>query len=253
MRVHIKLSLLLLLVSWGTFAQESLYKTMVDVNARWTYETDYPQEVYEPVSITNPIQTHLFLVHKTLSQRATSHLSPQQKANREASLKALWSYAEEGAFPNNFTHPYRTPIFIGPKGNYCAVGHLLKESGYDAIAQQIKKKMNYAYLLDMQNGDLTKWVAQSGFTPEELAWIQPGYSPNPQYQKMKDGFNGPVSAFSVTSSGELLVGGRFDSSGTMPIQGLAQWMSGIAGFDWLPYSSGGVRYEIFDIEHFNGG
>ncbi len=242
-----------LLIYTGLAKAQNLYSSLVDVNIRWTFEKDFPSQVFELQSEDNPIQTHLLLVQQTLASRSVDHLNKKQKQNRFESLEKLKEYAIKGQFPNNITHQNRRPVFIGSNGNYCAVGHLIKESGFNLLAIKISAKMNYEYLLDMNNLELNSWVAKSGFTAEELAWIQPGYPPQSTAEKMDMGFNGPVHVIFSNSSQEIMAGGVFDSSGTTAAKGIATWVNGIAGYDWLRFGNTGLRYSVEDMVEFNGG
>lgn len=233
-------------------AQESLYASLVEVNARGAFEQDVPEMVYKAKPEYNAIQTHLFIVHQALSKRSIEGLSLKQQANRNNSLNHLKEYAITGTFPKNETHTVRIPVFIDRYGNYCAVGHLIKESGNDDIAQSISHNMNFKYLLDMEDSQLNKWVNESGFTAEELAWIQPGYPPIGEAHAMDDGFNGPVNAILPTAN-EVLAAGRFDSTAIREMVGISTWISGFAGFDWFEFSKGGLKYDVKDLMEYNGG
>lgn len=247
------LAILLILLFCNLANAQNLFSSLAEVNSRWIYENDFPREVYEMPEENNPIQTHLLLVHQTLGARSIDHLSDFQKENRSKSLIKLKAYALNGEFPNNISHTTRRPVFIGSNGNYCAVGHLIKESGCDPLARKISNKMNYHYLLEMRDEELNSWLALSGFTAEELAWIQPSYSPPSIAQKMGSGFNGPVNVIFSNSSNEIIAGGVFDSAGSINTKGISIWVSGIAGFDWLNMSGTGLEYSVEDMIEFNGG
>lgn len=252
MKELIKLTIAFCLFSFYGFGQ-NLYASLVDVNERWAFENDYPSFVHDASSEYNPIQRHLFLVHETLSKRQVDHLSLAQQNSRSKLLAALKLYAERGQFPNNIRFKVRRPVFIGPNGNYCAVGHLIKTSGQDHLAKKISREMNYHYLLDMVDEELNQWVLESGFSAEELAWIQPGYPPTSVATKMKDGFNGPVNVIMPDANGEILAAGVFDSAGVGNALSISRWKNGFAGFDWINFSTTGLRYQVFDLEPFNGG
>lgn len=232
---------------------QNLYSSLVEVNNRWLYESDFPQSVFELMEEENPIQTHLLLVQQSLSKRSTNHLNDLQKKNRLQALAKLKEYALKAEFPNNISHQSRIPVFIGSNGNYCAVGHLIKESGFDPLAKKISAKMNFQYLLDMEDQALNSWIANSGFTANELAWIQPGYPPVSIAEKMDSGFNGPVNVIFSNSLNEIIAGGVFDSSGNQSIKGISIWKNGIAGYDWLKMGLGGLEYSVEDMVEFNGG
>jgi hypothetical protein len=230
----------------------NLYASLVDVNARWVFEKDFPSWVHNAESEENPIQKHLFLVHGILKQRSTDHLTEPQKQNREKYLTFLDSYAKRGKFPENVLESARKPVFIDPFGTHCAVGYLIKESGSTALAQRISRNMNYSYLLDMKDETLMEWVSESGFTAEELAWVQPGYPPVGEGERMGEGMNGPVYSI-LPVNGDIIAAGRFDTAGTVEAKGISTWISGIAGFDWINFGQGALEYEVLDMEAYNGG
>lgn len=242
-----------LILTTSVASGQSLYSSLVDINNRWTYEDDFPSEVFSLPEENNPIQMHLLLVYQTLLSRTTDHLNKNQQENRTRSLKQLREYALLGQFPNNITHQNRRPVFIGSNGNYCAVGYLIKESGFDPLAKKISSKMNYHYLLNMKDPELSAWQNKSGFTAEELAWIQPSYSPPSTAEKMDMGFNRPVNVIFNNSSNQIIAGGSFDSAGVMDAKGISVWMNGFAGFDWLKMGQSGLQYSVEDMVEYNGG
>ncbi|MEQ9262972.1 MAG: T9SS type A sorting domain-containing protein [Owenweeksia sp.] len=241
----------LVLMAFGNVQAQNLYESLKGVNARWAYEKDLPKDLFELPAEENPIQTHLFWVHRILSERPVAHLTPVQRKNRLNSLESLSGYAEAGVFPKNLYHRQRQPVFIDPYNTYCAVGHLIKTSGHDPLARKISKQMNYAYLLDMEMSELDQWVAGSGFTPEELAWIQPGYPSIQNFRAMKEGTNGPVYSIHPMN-GEVLVAGEFDSAGVATAGSMSSWISGVAGYGWIPFGGTGVDQEVFDMVEWNG-
>ena len=122
------------------------------------------------------IQAHLQNVEEELRSRDVSHLSPELQAERERNLDRLHEYWVAGEFPHNTHVPWRQPVFIDRDGRACAVGYLMIESGWDDEARAISERENLAYLPNMKSPAVAEWVAQSGLTAEEAAWIQPTYS-----------------------------------------------------------------------------
>lgn len=122
------------------------------------------------------IQAHLQNVEQELRSRDVTHLSPELQAERERNLDRLHEYWTAGEFPHNTHVPWRQPVFIDRDGRACAVGYLMIESGWDEEARAISERENLAYLPNMKSPEVGEWVAQSGLTAEEAAWIQPTYS-----------------------------------------------------------------------------
>lgn len=122
------------------------------------------------------IQAHFNQVEAELRSRDVSHLSPELQKARSQNLDELLVYREAGEFPHNTHVPHRQPVFIDRDDRRCAVGHLMIESGFEDEARRIAEHENLAYLLEMESPEVEEWVAQSGLTAEEAAWIQPEYS-----------------------------------------------------------------------------
>ncbi len=122
------------------------------------------------------IQMHLSLVEKTLREKQTG-LSPRQQENRNNCLDILHDYWTNGVFPINTGHRERTPYFIDNYGTACAVGQLVIETGFGDVAKRIHDENNYAYIRDLnvQYPELQLWADANGLEMDELAWIQPGY------------------------------------------------------------------------------
>lgn len=124
----------------------------------------------------NLIQLHLELVENHLRNKDVSYLSLDQQEKRLAGLDILKDYWQEGRFPQNTQHPNQIiPYFIDDFNTACAVGHILRETGGNELAEKIKRENNYAYIEDMEYGELLEWAEEFGFEEEELRWIQPGY------------------------------------------------------------------------------
>ena len=161
--------------------EANLYEQLCQLNKYWKdHSLNLPilQEVQTFESDRGLIQLHLTLVEQHLRTVATQHLTDQQKANRTKGLDILKTYHETGIFPINTHHKQTIPYFIDDFNTACAVGHILRESGGETLANHIAKTVNYAYIENMPFGDeLGSWAEDMGFSAEELKWIQPGYAP----------------------------------------------------------------------------
>lgn len=132
------------------------------------------------------IQEHLREVVRTL--RAGT---PDATGRRAALLDVLEAYAEAGRYPQwerpvrrrprrtrpprRFDAPgARSPRFRDAQGTWCAVGHLMAATD-PALADDIARRFEPCWLDEIDDPRVPAWAAAHGFTPDELAWIQPGY------------------------------------------------------------------------------
>lgn len=214
------------------------FNCLAEVNKQWLLQKDihslnYPE--YKMRTDREWIRIHLSLVEQTLRSRSTVNLSEQQKANRLKALDYLHQYWQSGAFPINDLYTYRTPIFIDRYDNFCAVGYLVKATGFESVSRKISKETNLAYVKDMKHPELFAWAKEYGFSVDELAWIQPGYGgPLCETGKIGKGVDGEVlELYADNTAGKLYVGGRYitaDSSFTAnniayvtEVSGAYQW------------------------------
>ncbi len=156
-----------------------LIQHLSSINQEWDKQQDIPASLLTLSMKFNSdnerIQLHLQLVNDILKKRSCYVLSLQQFVNRKKNLESLMTYWETGQFPVNTRHTHRQPYFIDDFGTACAVGHLLLTSGQEALAHQISKVQNYAYVHELNYPELSQWAVKNGFTKDELAWIQPVY------------------------------------------------------------------------------
>src|SRR5690606_32491331 len=160
----------------------TLFEKLADVNTEWLKHRFDDVELQQKILFENDealIQTHLLWVEKKLRNANTSHLNIEQKQNRKHYLDILKEYAHAGKFPQNTFHQERTPYFIDIYGTACAVGYLVLHSDAAAFVHKISAENNFAYICQMPYKEIHIWAAQNGFTVDELAWIQPGYSEPP--------------------------------------------------------------------------
>lgn len=127
------------------------------------------------------IRTHLSWVEAALQAADVSHLSPDQRVRRFAALDLLARYRAAGVFPRRTSDAYagRRPRFIDDRGVHCAVGHLIAATGHPALAAAIDADFEYAYVPEIDMPALADWAKAHGFSPRELAMIQPTYTPTP--------------------------------------------------------------------------
>ena len=220
-------------------------QNLCNVNAEWKNQPEARAIAASNPGLSNPtyhdwIATHLRLVEKALRTRDVSALSPAQQENRSILLNQLNGYWKNGVFPVNDYVGYKTPVFIDRIGTHCAVGYLMMQSGSDDLAQGINTNEKFAYVHEIKTNGVKEWADKNGFTIDELAWIQPGYPTTIQSFDMDSGLNGTVNVIVPDSSGQAVyVGGSFSkTTGGTVCNNIAVWMSGFAGWDWVPVGSG---------------
>ncbi|MEQ9498042.1 MAG: hypothetical protein RIT81_14320 [Deltaproteobacteria bacterium] len=150
------------------------------------------------------IVVHLAYVEAKLRSRDTSTLTPAQRKRRAHLLDVLATYRSDGVFPRRGVDGYvgRRPRFIDDRGVHCAVGHLIKASGHAALARSIDEDFEYAYVAQMDAPELLDWARAHGFTVEELAMIQPGYSPVPTEAMTRAALFGSADALTLRCARE---------------------------------------------------
>jgi len=128
------------------------------------------------------IRVHLEWVAAELRSRDVSHLSPDLRERRAWLLGELRAYAARGRFPRLDAPSARRPRFIDHRGVACAVGHLVEVSAGRDVAEAVADAHEHDYLWDIDMPEARAWIATSGFTPRELAMIQPtyGFRPTPE-------------------------------------------------------------------------
>jgi hypothetical protein len=118
------------------------------------------------------IATHVGYVARQLRERGATD------PRRTALLDALDTYVAAGQFPASETDHGFLPTFVDTSGVRCAVAHLVETSAGTEAMLELDRDHHNEYISDLA-GDprFVAWAAVSGFTVEELAWIQPGYPP----------------------------------------------------------------------------
>ncbi|MEM6724050.1 MAG: T9SS type A sorting domain-containing protein [Bacteroidota bacterium] len=253
--------IVLLWMAMPTFAQTiapqekaRLFDHMKEVNKEWSsFYPSVPGWLQEKVSFQNEnerIQEHLELVIQHLST-STDSWSVDQAQKRTQLLSELAGYAAAQQFPKNIFHRARQPYFIDHEDTHCAVGYLIQQSGHGNFARLIADKMNYAYVEEMQFPELLAWAGDHGFEKAELAWIQPGYPPEPiQYEIPGNGI-GPNDAIEVLyadpANDRLIAAGTFSEFDGQSTGNVVSW----DGFQWQVVGDGLIG-EVFDVEIVNG-
>ncbi len=202
-----------------------------EVNAQWSVQDPMPAGGDRIVSFTDDAQRiaeHLHRVRATLAARTPEGLSAGQMKARTTLLEDLDRYADRGRFPQNELLPYRNPIFIDRHHTACAVGQLMIESGDEALAQRISAEMNPGYVAELLEVPtlaqaIGAWASTHGFTADELAWIQPAYSPNYTWNPVGGGTDARVTTLLKLGNNDLLVAGDFTDAGGAACTHVARW------------------------------
>ena len=122
------------------------------------------------------VRTHLAYVESLLRQKDCSSLTEDLQQKRRQLLDVLHRYWTSNVFPRNYDYSdQRIPCFIDKDGRICAVGYLIKQSVGQGIAERINSKLKYEKILAMNDDAVDSWIASSGLSREECAWIQPAY------------------------------------------------------------------------------
>lgn len=232
--------------------QASLYQHLMDVNAQWERVTP-TGELLKTVHFATDqqrIQSHLLQVERSLRDNTPANIDPSFLGKREHLLDVLHDYALAGRFPQNYDFDHRIPYFIDAHNTACAVGYLMIADGQQALANKISHTNNYQYLLDMSYPELNEWVATSGFTAQDLAWIQPGYLPSRPYTKFAEssGTNGKVNKLFVDATTDrVYIAGQFSMVDSMP------GYNNIALYDNGTWNNmnGGLNGEVHTVAVYN--
>ena len=95
---------------------------------------------------------------------------------RHLQLRRLAAYRDRGLFPLNEGQSVQpVPIFVDEHDAACAVGQLMRWSGWDEDVSSISHTNNFVYVPDVSRGPINEWILDSGLTIEEAALIQPAY------------------------------------------------------------------------------
>ncbi len=256
-------ALLLLAIQVTHASGTGLLEQLSRVNSEWQLQKDAQPALNgftgTPQNYNEWIAAHLLLVEQTLRSRDVCRLSDKQKENRYRLLDSLRSYSRTGVFPVNDYLTYKSPVFIDRKGTHCAVGYLMQQSGHDNLARQIDVNEKFAYVKQIKTAGVKQWADEFGFTVEELAWIQPTYPPSEPTYDLDHGLNATVNAIVADTNAQIIyAGGAFTESISGAACGhIAAWISGFAGWDWVPVGDGlnGTVYTLLlqDNKLYAGG
>ena len=170
-------TLLLLLLGISEAYPNTFYTQLCEFNSNWEkYEHLAPKgdaQCFD--SDAAYVQAHLKNVLTILRNNTLHKCSLAQIDARLNLIKILENYYLEGVFPTNYNCENRIPVFIDEDNTHCAVGYLLKETGYGKLAKEIAETNNYAWIKEIDNLSFLEWQKSSGFSLEELKLIQGAY------------------------------------------------------------------------------
>jgi antitoxin component YwqK of YwqJK toxin-antitoxin module len=154
------------------------------------------------------MRVHLEFVRAELAKRPAT--KPELEKRRAELLGYLDDYIAKGITPTNWNLPWRTPVFIDDDGAICAVGYLIQRSVGRALPERIAASHKFDYLEDIAAAmpEVASWIASSGFTHDELASIQPGYT-EPDAQTWRRWTGGPDGEYETDSVRETWSKGHF--------------------------------------------
>lgn len=204
------------------------YSHLREVNQQWdVYHGAIPGQTMSFNNDKERIRFHLLSVIEILKEKTTEGLNKEQTVNRINLLNELSAYALQMNFPTNEVYSHRQPCFIDAYNNFCAVGHMMKVSGFENVAREIQSQQNYSFLADIRHEAIPGWAVEHGFDLQELAWIQPGYPPVNNYQTIGTGTNGDVKDFYTLEDRVFFIGDFTELDGE-PCNGVGVYQNGSA-------------------------
>ncbi len=249
------LCVLLLVLSQLCYGTGSTFEELAAINSYWNCQNDLDKITipkHKERSDNEWIKIHLSLVEKVLSSRDVSHLTIEQRKNRTAALLHLNEYWHAGNFPINNKTNYRTPIFIDDFDNFCAVGYLIKATGYEQISRKVAAEKNLAYVRELDYPELLNWAHEYGFTKAELAWIQPTYPPHQSVYGIgfKQNPNDEVlELFADTKDEKLYFGGVFTKVDTVDVKHIG-YLTEVQGKYTLHTMGDGIDGDVHAIAEY---
>lgn len=234
-------------------ASKPLIEHLLEVNKEWTSFETKADLSNQPTQFDNDearIQLHLKSVVQLLKSADNNHLTNNQLSTRQALIKSLETYYQAAIFPQNHHFHHRHPIFKDQDERSCAVAFLMENTGHTDLVKEIQADANFSYLKELviHYPEINTWAETSGFTINELALIQPGYSPPPQQWNQwgnGGGVDGHVNVMKKNDDGTLLfLGGDFTNVDGIEANSIIAW----DGESWHTLGNG-VTGEILDMQY----
>jgi hypothetical protein len=226
---------------------------LIEINKEWLKQPIDDALFFQEASFKDDeirIQTHLQWVAHFLRTTEANHWNSEQRQRRFQQLEVLRQYHERALFPKNTYHAKRRPYFIDDYGTACAVGYLAIQDGQAELAARIQKENNYAYIRELPYPALQEWAQYNGLTIDELAWIQPGYQPQPrEYAGVgnNEGVEGVILTMLPTEEDDFLyMAGNFSAIDGVAANSIIAW----DGQEWHTLGNG-VEGTIYAMTRYN--
>jgi hypothetical protein len=158
-----------------------------EVNGVWgdaSWELRYGRPPTAADAPAERVRVHLEAVISRLRDASLDQMEPDVLARRERAIDALQEYAAVGFYPRNLDDPSARPEFIDADGALCAVGAMVAATAGREAAEAIDAAFSRDSVWAMDVPAVSAWADAYGFTPLELALIQPAYPPewhHPRY------------------------------------------------------------------------
>jgi hypothetical protein len=160
-------------------ATPTVHQRLCEVNAEWNKVTP-ADDLLAPASYDSEralLKDHLRRVEARLRAADTSSLTSELKAARARTLDRLHEYTATQECPLNETQPTRVPVMIDSLGRHCPVAQLMAWDGQDALVREVARSANNILVRDLTDPRFLAWAHSSGLSIDELAAIQPAYTP----------------------------------------------------------------------------
>jgi hypothetical protein len=154
-------------------ATPTVHQRLCEVNAEWN-KVEPTGDLLAPAHYDSEralLKDHLRRVEARL--RAVESSS----AARARTLDHLREYIATQECPLNETQPTRVPVMIDSLGRHCPVAALMAWDGQDALVREVARTTNNALVRDLTDPRFLEWAHRSGLSIDELASIQPAYTP----------------------------------------------------------------------------
>jgi|GEM_PF-1840347 len=180
-------AVLALLATTAVSAEARATLVSTEINGVWgdaSWELRYGRRPTADDAPNDRVRVHLEEVLTLLRGSDGTALAPEVRARRARAIDALAEYVAVGFYPENVDDVFARPEFVDARGALCAVGAMVAATAGRDAAVAIDAAYNRDSVWAMDDPRILEWADAHGFTPLELATIQPAYSPqwyHPRY------------------------------------------------------------------------